>query len=122
MARFRFMDLDIWKESIALNDQLFDVADTLTDAKSFRVAEQLRGASLSISNNIAEGSGSASSMDFAHFLNIAHRSVFEVANILIVISRKHFITEDQLSNYLFNLELLSKRISSFRKSILNNNK
>jgi four helix bundle protein len=122
MAHFRFMDLDIWKESIALNDQLFDVADTLTDAKSFRVAEQLRGASLSIPNNIAEGSGAASSMDFAYFLNIAHRSVFEVANILIVISRKHFITEDQLSNYLFNLELLSKRKSSFRKSILNNNK
>ena len=57
MAHFRFMELDIWKESIELNDRLFDLADKLSDAKSFRVAEQLRGASLSISNNIAEGSG-----------------------------------------------------------------
>ena len=26
MAHFRFMDLDIWKDSIALNDQLFDLS------------------------------------------------------------------------------------------------
>ena len=37
MAQFRFMDLDIWKESITLNDQLFDLADALSDAKSYRV-------------------------------------------------------------------------------------
>lgn len=48
MAHFRFMDLEIWKESIDLNDQLFDLADLMGDAKSFRVVEQLRSASLSI--------------------------------------------------------------------------
>jgi hypothetical protein len=49
MSQFRFMDLDIWKDSIALNNWLFDLADAFTDVKSFRVAEQLRAASLSIS-------------------------------------------------------------------------
>lgn len=54
MAQFRFMEFDIWKDAIVLNDQLFDLADALSDARSYRVAEQLRGASLSISNNIAK--------------------------------------------------------------------
>ncbi len=118
MAHFRFMELDIWKESIRLNDQLFDLADALSDAKSYRVAEQLRGASLSISNNIAEGSGSFSSKDFANFLNIARRSVFETANISFVAFRRNFINQENLDQILNDLDSLSRRITNFRKSIL----
>jgi four helix bundle protein len=118
MAQFRFMELDIWKESIILNDQLFDLADALSDAKSYRVAEQLRAASLSISNNIAEGSGSFSSKDFANFLNIARRSVFETANISFVAYRRKFIDKEKLDQILNDLELLSKKITNFRKSLL----
>ena len=40
MAQFRFMELEIWKESIEINDQLFDLADLMSDSKSFRDAEQ----------------------------------------------------------------------------------
>ena len=118
MAQFRFMDLEIWKESISLNDQLFDLADAFVDAKSYRVAEQLRAASLSISNNIAEGSGSFSAKDFANFLNIARRSVFEVANISFIAFRRNFITKEQLDQILNDLDSLSRRITNFRKSIL----
>lgn len=120
MAHFRFMDLDIWKESIALNDQLFDLADSLSEAKSYRVAEQLRAASLSISNNIAEGSGSFSSKDFANFLNIARRSVFETANISFVAYRRQFIGKEKMSQILNDLDLLSKKITNFRKALLKN--
>jgi four helix bundle protein len=112
------MELDIWKESITLNDQLFDLADAMSDARSYRVAEQLRGASLSISNNIAEGSGSFSSKDFANFLNIARRSVFETANISFVAYRRKFIDIEKLNQILNDLEVLSKKITNFRKSLL----
>ncbi len=121
MAHFRFMDLEIWKESIDLNDQLFDFADTLVEAKSFRVAEQLKGASLSISNNIAEGSGSFSSKDFANFLNIARRSIFECANILFVINRRKYINKEQLNKILEELDILNRIITNFRKSLIKNN-
>lgn len=67
MFHFRFMDLEIWKEAISLNDELFDIAEQLESDRKFRMAEQLRSASLSISNNIAEGSGSYSSKDFSNF-------------------------------------------------------
>jgi four helix bundle protein len=118
MAHFRFMDLEIWKDSITLNNQLFDIADAFGDAKSFRVAEQLRSASLSISNNIAEGSGSFSNKDFANFLNISRRSVFEVANITFVAFQRKFLTKEQLDQILDNLDSLSRKITNFRKSIV----
>jgi len=118
MAHFRFMDLEIWKESIELNDQLFDLADLMRDARSYRVAEQLRGASLSISNNIAEGSGSFSDKDFANFLNIARRSVFETANISFVAFRRKFIDQEKLDQILNDLDSLSRKITNFRKTLL----
>ena len=54
---FRFEGMDIWKKAIKITDKLFDIADKLIERNLFRFAEQLRGASLSITNNIAEGSG-----------------------------------------------------------------
>ena len=50
---FRFQKLEIWKKAIEIGHRLLDVADILEDRKLYRFAEQVRGASLSISNNIA---------------------------------------------------------------------
>jgi four helix bundle protein len=74
MAQFRFQNLEIWKRSIEIADKLLDIADEMDARKLYRLSDQLRGAGLSISNNIAEGSGSASKKEFAQFLNFAKRS------------------------------------------------
>ena len=58
--KFRFMDLGIWQDAIEVGGTLFDLADNLEAKKMYRFAEQLRGSGLSMSNNIAEGSGSNS--------------------------------------------------------------
>jgi len=60
MVKFRFQDLKIWQLAIEIADDLFDIADELEGKKLFRFAEQLRGSGMSMSNNIAEGSGSSS--------------------------------------------------------------
>ena len=117
MERFRFMKMDIWKEAVELNNVLFDLADNFTEFKSFRVAEQLRAASLSISNNIAEGSGLNSDKEFAVFLNYARRSIFETANIVIIENQRGYINRNQTDVFLERLEILSRKISNFRKSI-----
>jgi len=81
------------------------------------MAEQLRAAFLSISNNIAEGSGSFSNKDSANFLKFARRSVFEVVNITFVASRRKFIRENELDIKLYQMDKLSKKITNFRKVI-----
>ena len=115
---FRFENLEIWKEAIACSDLLFDYADLAESRKHYRFAEQLRAASMSISNNIAEGSGSYSDRDFANFLNIARRSVFECANILYIFQRRNIITEDQRKTIYEDLIIISKKITNFRKKLL----
>lgn len=117
MIRFRFQDLQIWQLSIELSDELFDLADKVELKKYSRIAEQLRGAVLSISNNIAEGSGSYSKKDFANFLNMSRRSVFEVVNILIILERRGFISKGMLNLYIEKLDEISRKVSSFRNTL-----
>ena len=98
MAKFRFQDLEIWQMAIDIADELFDIADELDRKRLYRFAEQLRGAGMSMSNNIAEGSGSNSTKEFSQFLNIARRSTFENANILILLQRRGLISTNMLEN------------------------
>ena len=89
--QFRFQDLEIWIHAARFSPELFLLADKLEKRRFFRFAEQLRAATLSITNNIAEGSGSTSDVDFANFLNMARRSTFEVANILFILDNNGYL-------------------------------
>jgi four helix bundle protein len=118
MDDFRFEKLVIWKESIEISDFLFDFAENADNKKFFKFAEQLRAAGMSISNNIAEGSGSFSDKEFASFLNIARRSVFECVNILHLFERRKIITTEERQTFRTQLLILSKKITSFRKTLI----
>jgi len=117
MAKFRFEDLEIWKMAIDIANQLFDIADKLEQKKLYRFAEQLRGAGMSMSNNIAEGSGSNSKKEFYQFLNIARRSTFENANILIILEKRNIIDSENLKSMLDELDILCRKITNFQKSL-----
>jgi len=117
MSKFRFENLEVWKYASEVIIKLLTIADLLDNKKLYGFANQLRNASLSITNNIAEGSGSFSDKDFGVFLNYARRSVFECANIILVLRFKDYISEEIKSQRLEELDILSKRITAFRRSL-----
>jgi four helix bundle protein len=114
---FRFQNLEVWQRAAEFSPVLFGIGDHLEIKRRFRWAEQLRGAALSITNNIAEGSGSFSDAEFAQFLNISRRSVFECANILIIMERKGALPEDP-SAHIGELDQISRMITQLRRSLL----
>ncbi len=115
--QFRFQDLKVWQNSIEIADELFDISDSLDEKRLYRFAEQLRSAGMSVCNNIAEGSGSSSKKEFVKFLDMAHRSAFENANILILLERRGIISKDNLNKNLNKLETLCRQIRSFQKAL-----
>ena len=114
---FRFEDFNVWKRTVELTDKLFDLADQIEERMRFRFAEQLRGAVPSISNNIAEGSGSSSKHEFRQFLNYSHRSVFETANMLMLCHRLNFINSSEKAARINELEEISKMMIGFSRSL-----
>ena len=117
MVHFRFEDLEIWKKAIKLADSIFNVADDLEKRKLFRFAEQLRSSSISVSNNIAEGSGSDYSKDFKVFLNYSRRSLFETANMLLFLRNKNVLKEKSINGLLEDLDVLSRQITVFKRTL-----
>lgn len=117
MTKFRFEDLEIWEIAIELADRLFDIADELERKKLYRFAGQLRGAGMSMSNNIAEGSGSRSNKVFIQYLEYARNSAFENANITILMNRRGLISKDNKEYLLDELDKLCRKITKFQKSL-----
>ena len=117
MIKFRFQDLKIWQLAIQIADELFDLADELESKRLYRFAEQLRGSGMSMSNNIAEGSGSDSKREFHQYLNMARRSTFENANILILLRKRNLIGEEALEKFLDQLDHLCRQITNFQSSL-----
>lgn len=116
-SKFRFQDLDIWKLAVEIANELFDIADELEKKHLFRFSEQLRGAAMSMSNNIAEGSGSEWDKEFKNFLNIARRSAFENANILIILNGRKLIEDDKVEKLLDKLDKECRMITNFKKTL-----
>ncbi len=115
--KFRFMDLEIWQDAIEVAGRLFDVADRLERRRLYRFAEQLRGSGLSMSNNIAEGSGSNSKREFSNFLNIARRSTFENANGILVFEKRGLLEAQEVTDLLERLDHLCRKITSFQRTL-----
>ena len=115
--QFRFQNLEIWQRAATLSPKFFQLADHLDGRRLFRFAEQLRGAVLSITNNIAEGSGSISRIDFANYLNTARRSTFEVANILLLLGNNGYIDRKSLEFAIPELQEESRMILAFMRTL-----
>ena len=116
-ARFRFESLEIWQRAAAATTSLFALAERLDERKFHRFAEQLRAATLSITNNIAEGSGSDSPDDFANFLKFSRRSVYEVASMISLLTRNGYLDGEDTNPLLEELEQQSKMLFAFRRTL-----
>jgi four helix bundle protein len=82
----------------------------------YRYAEQLRGAGLSLSNNIAEGSGSRHAKEFGQFLNIARRSLFEDASMLLGFEKLGWCEAAKIDELLADCDILSRKITTFSRT------
>jgi four helix bundle protein len=114
---FRFEDLEIWQLAKQLAIKFHKLADRLDKRRLYRYAEQLRGAGLSLTNNIAEGSGSTHTQEFKQFLNITRRSLFEDASMLMVFESLSLFSPSEIDELLTDCDVLSRKITNFSRSL-----
>ena len=75
---FNFEKLDVCTKAIVFADLVYSVARRFPVEERFRLTNQIRRAAVSVSSNIAEGSGRVCKTDFAHCVQIATDSLFDV--------------------------------------------
>ena len=115
--RFRFENLTVWQDARLLNREVYQLTQRFPAPELFAMTSQVRRASVSVSSNIAEGSGRNSDKDFAHFLEQAYGSLMELASLFYLALDQGYISEADL-NQLFDLmEKLAAGIAALNRTL-----
>lgn len=83
----RFEDLPVWQAAQKLGLEVFSFTKAAPFRAHFTLRDQLERASLSVSNNIAEGFERGTTKELLSFIYIARGSAGEVRSILCLIER-----------------------------------
>ena len=116
-VHFRFYDLGVWQKAIEYADAIYAVTRQFPDSERNGLTSQLRRASVSISSNIAEGSGRGSNKDFARFVEIAYGSVLETVSQLCVALKQEFLSRSEFDNLTQTADDLARMLSGLRRSL-----
>jgi len=114
---FGFEKLDVWQKSVDLADKVYRLTRDFPDYEKFGLANQMRRATVSVSSNIAEGSGRESKKDFARLLQIAYGSVMEVVSQLHIAQRQEFIPKADARKLYQDCEEIARMISGLKRSL-----
>lgn len=114
--QYTFEKLEVWKASIKFAKSIYKTTNGFPSEEKFGLTSQLRRATISISSNIAEGSGKNSLKDQARFSEMAYASLLEVLNQLVLAYELEIINEQTLNDLRFELESLSKQINALKNT------
>jgi len=114
MLATNFEDLQIWQKAMDLYVTTFDLGNR---PREYHWREQMNRASLSISNNIAEGFDSGYRAEFVRFLRIAKRSCAEVRSMVHAGIRIGFIPKESGMAIIQDCRHLSVMIHKFSKTL-----
>jgi four helix bundle protein len=118
---FRFEKLDVWQMAVDLAERIYCITKSFPADERFGLTNQMRRAAVSISSNIAEGSGRVSDKDFARFIEISYGSLMEVVSQSAIADRQHFLTKESYDSIYAASEELARMLSGLRTSLLQNN-
>lgn len=80
----KFEELGIWKLSLKITKEIYDVSAAQKFSHDFGLRDQIRRSIVSVSSNIVEGFEKNNNNEFVRFLKIAKGSVDEARNQLYI--------------------------------------
>ena len=104
-----FTDLNTWKASHNLVLYIYKLSEKFPSSEKFSLTSQIQRAAVSITSNIAEGFGRHSYKEKVQFYYLAHSSLTEVKNQLIISRDLKYINENNFNEALEKL-ILSQRL------------
>jgi four helix bundle protein len=88
-----YQDLKVWQKSLELTLEIYRKTQSFPAAELYGLTNQMRRAAVSISSNIAEGTGRSSDRDFALFLCHARGSLHELETQAVIAKELGYLAE-----------------------------
>lgn len=115
-----FKELKVWIKGRELVKDVYILSNKLPDSEKYVLKPQIVRASISVPLNIAEGAGRGSDKDFAHFIDFAVGSLFEVETCIYLMIDLTYISENEAVSIFNKINELEKMLFQFKNRLLSN--
>lgn len=112
-----FRNYKVWQDAVEYSSIIYQQTDEMPWFEKKGLCDQLQRAVVSISSNIAEGSAKPSNTEFAHYLDTALGSAYEVETQLMIANKIGYI-ENEKYHVLYNgIIEIEKQLSGLIRTI-----
>jgi four helix bundle protein len=112
-------DLEVWKKSMDLVVNVYQMTQLFPDTEKFGLTSQMRRAAVSIPSNIAEGAARKGDKELLQFLYISIGSLSELETQYLIALRLGFVTKE--NTFELQMTEVKKLLIGF-KNYINNKK
>lgn len=95
MGSQTFRDVKAWQKAYDLTLAVYEIVKIFPKDELYGLTSQIKRAAVSVPSNIAEGFGRRSGREKDQFYSIAHGSLTEVENQLLIAHGVGYITDEQ---------------------------
>ena len=116
---YSFEKLEVWQKARSIKKEIYKDTRQFPKDELFALTSQIRRAIGSVTANLAEGSGRASQVDKANFVNMAYSSGLEVLDHLITAYDLEYINQKAYEDYRPKMDELLNKLNAYYKYQLN---
>jgi len=109
--------LDVWKKSMELVKQIYELTKSYPENESYGLINQMRRAAISISANISEGAARNTKKEFVQFLHMAQGSLSELDTHLEISLALGYVKENRLRELSLLMNDIDKMLTGLIKSL-----
>jgi four helix bundle protein len=112
-----FQDLEIWKRSMKLVEETYNLTRTFPKGEIYSLTSQLRRSAVSVPSNIAEGFARFHNKEYRQFLFMSLGSCAELTTQLIIASRLKYAPESIAEILIDETQQISKMTMALIKRL-----
>ena len=112
-----YRDLVVWQKSVDLAAEIYALTRRFPSEERYVIKSQRWRAAVSVSSNIAEGSGRGTTPDLINFLSYSKGSVKETESLLLVGQRVELVTPLAAARALGLTDEIARMLSTMRRSL-----
>jgi len=114
-----FRNYKVWQEAIEYSSRIYLLTAEMPWFEKKGLCDQLQRAVVSISSNIAEGAAKPSDIDFAHYLDTALGSAFEVETQLLISKKIGYVDNETYDTLHAGIIEIECQLSGLIRTIRN---
>ena len=112
-----FRNYKVWQDAVEYSTKIYQQTDKMPWFEKKGLCDQLQRAAVSISSNIAEGSAKPSDAEFAHYLDTALGSAYEVETQLLIANKVGYIKNENYNELYNEIIEIEKQLAGLIRSI-----